>query len=259
VLGSTSGNQTVIINSPTTVNAAVTATGPITAAAVSATSLTVSGNTVLGTNSSQTVTINAATNLDAAVTATAPVTATAVTVTGTLTATGLLNVSGDAILGSSTSDYVTILGTTTFVSPVAFESDVTFPNGTTVTASSDTTLGTTAEDLLLVNAAATFTSGLQVDDELSVNNFLTVAGDTVLGNSSSDELIVNAAATFTGPFYLYDGSTVPSVSAVLDFQRQLGTGPVTTGSVLGAVLFTGWDGATYGTGAQIESVFTVSC
>jgi len=70
---------------------------------------------------------------------------------------------------------------------------------------------------------------------------------------------VNAAATFTGPFHVYGGSTVPSVSSVIEFQRRLGTGPVTTGTVLGAVLFTGWDGATYGFGAQIKSVFTVSC
>ena len=101
VLGSSSGSQTVTINSPMAVNAGVTVTGSLTASAVLATSLNVSGNTILGATSSQTVTIYAATNLAAPVTATAPVNAAAVTVTGTLTATG------NAVLGSSSSSSTT--------------------------------------------------------------------------------------------------------------------------------------------------------
>ena len=86
---------------------------------------------------------------------------------------------------------------------MAFEGGVTFPNGTSVTASSDTTLGTTADDLLLVKAAALFEAGLQVLDELRVDGLLAVAGDVELGNSSSDYLLVHAASTFTGPVSLY--------------------------------------------------------
>lgn len=292
VLGSTGGSQTLTVNGVTSFSAAVTASSAVT---VSGT-FTASGNTVLGSSSgSQTVTINSPATLNAAVTATAPVTAASVTVTGALTATGntvigsssgsssltvnapavfnapvevqdelsmpqgsLLNVSGDAILGGGSSDYVTINGVTTFTSAVAFEGSVTFSNETGVTASSDTVLGTTSEDVLLVNAAATFTGGLQVDDDLSIDSLLSVAGDTVLGNSSSDYLIVHATATFTGPVDVYGRSNVPANSSVIEFQRRLGTSAVTTGTVLGAVMFTGWDSATDAPGAEIRSVFTVS-
>ena len=119
-------------------------------------------------------------------------------------------------------------------------------------------MGTTADDLLLVKAAALFEAGLQVLDELRVDGLLAVAGDVELGNSSSDYLLVHAASTFTGPVSLYFDSTVLASSSVLRFQRRLSTAAVVTGTVLGAVLFTSWDGATDGPSAQIRSVFTVS-
>ena len=66
--------------------------------------------------------------------------------------------------------------------------------------------------------------------------------------------------TFTqGLTAMFGGSTVASASAVLQFQRQLGTAAVTAGTVLGAVQFTGWDSVVHATGAQIRSVFTVRC
>ena len=119
-------------------------------------------------------------------------------------------------------------------------------------------MGTTADDLLLVRAAALFEAGLQVLDELRVDGLLAVAGDVELGNSSSDYLVVHAASTFTGPVSLYSDSTVLASSSVLRFQRRLNTAAVVTGTVLGAVLFTSWDGTTDGPSAQIQSVFMVS-
>ena len=86
-----------------------------------------------------------------------------------------------------------------------------------------------------------------------------VTGSSTLGTMASDTLTVKAVASFTGgSTLLYGGSGVTSTPAVLGFQRSLGTAAVSTGTVLGQVQYTGWDGAVYGLGAQIQSVFTVS-
>ena len=176
----------------------------------------------------------------------------------------LLNVSGNAILGSTSRDSVEVNSVTTFKSAVAFEGPVVFPNGTSVTASSDATLGSTSQDLLTVNAVAMFTADVQVDNELFVDSFLTVARDAVFGNSSRDHLTVNAAATFHGPV-TFQGpvehrglNASLGSSSVIQFSRRLGYAPVVSGTVLGAMLFTGYDGATDGSTAQIRSMFTVS-
>lgn len=142
-----------------------------------------------------------------------------------------LTVNGSAILGSDSSDSIVINGVTTFKSGVAFQGPVTLPSGTSVTPSSD---------------------------QLVVNSLLTASGSAVLGTSSNDSLTVNAAATFLGSVtYRTDGST-PATSSVIQFSRRLGTNAVVTGTVLGALLFTGWDGATDASNAQIRSVHTVS-
>ena len=170
----------------------------------------------------------------------------------------LLNVSGNAILGSTSRDSVVVNSATTFKSAVAFQGPVVFPNGTSVTASSDATLGSTSQDLLTVNAVAMFTADVQVDNELFVDSLLTVTRDSVFGNSSSDHLTVNAAAAFYGPVEHRGVSTNSAISAVIQFSRRLGNAQVATGTVLGAMLFTGYDGAADGSTAQIRSVFTVS-
>lgn len=88
---------------------------------------------------------------------------------------------------------------------------------------------------------------------------LQVLGGSTIGTTASDTFTVNAVATFTsGSTLLYGGSGVLATSAILEFQRRLSTSAVTTGTLLGQVRFTGWDGAVYGLGAQIRSVFTVS-
>ena len=142
-----------------------------------------------------------------------------------------LTVNGDAVLGSDSSDSVVVNGVTTFKSGVAFEGPVTLPSGTSVTPSSD---------------------------QLVVNNLLTAGGSALLGTSSTDSLTVNAAATFFGPTNYRSDSSTPATSSVIQFSRRLGANAVATGTVLGAVLFTGWDGATSGSTAQIRSVHTVS-
>ena len=139
-----------------------------------------------------------------------------------------------------------------------FAGSVIFPPGTVLNASSDTAIGSTSEDQLTVNAAAVFLAALQAEDEVQIGSLLDVLGDTVLGNSSSDHCMLNCAASFTGPVDLLGTSYLPNDAAVMGFQRKLGNLPVATGTVLGGVLFSGWDGATQGPGAQIRSVYTVS-
>ena len=240
------------IGSSLTINSATAISAPVTAAAVTVNgALTASGTTVLGSSSGTTsLTVNSAAVFSAPVTVQNGV---------NLPRGSLLNVSGDAVLGSSQQDRLLVNSATVFTAAVAFEGGVSFLNSTQgSTIPGDTTLGTSAADVLTVNAEAMFMAGVQVDEYLSIYSFLNVDGDTVLGNSSSSDLIVHAAAVFTGPVNAYSGSAVPSQSSTLRFQRRLGTAAVAAGTVLGAVLFTGWDGATEAAGAQIRSVFTVS-
>lgn len=174
----------------------------------------------------------------------------------------VLNVSGTAILGAAMTDDLQVYAAATFNSPVNFASSVSFPPGvvfgTMLNATSDTAIGTCSDDTLTVNAAAVFLAALQAEDEVQIGSLLQVSGDTVLGNNSMDQCSLHCAASFTGPVDLVGTSSVPSDASVMSFERQLGGLPVTSGTVLGQILFAGWDGAAQGTGAAIRSVYTVS-
>lgn len=209
----------------------------------------VAGDAVLGSSTSGTLTVNSPTYLNAPV---------QVRTQLTMADGSTLNVSGNAVLGSDSADIITVNGVTTFKSAVAFQGPVVFPNGTTVPTSNITTLGSSSQDLLTVNALATFTAAVRANTELYVNSLLTVRGGTILGNSSSDQLMINAAATFVGPTIYRSSSLAPANSSVIQFSRRLGSGPVSTGTVLGTLLFTGFDGAIDAAAAQIRSVYTVS-
>ena len=211
--------------------------------------MAVAGDTELGSSTGSSLTVNSPTYLNAPV---------QVRTQLTVSEGSTLNVSGNAILGGDSTDIITVNGVTTFRSAVAFQGPVLFPNGTGVPASNITTLGSTSQDSLTVNALATFTAAVRANTELYVNSLLTVRGGTVLGNSSSDQLMINAAATFVGPTDYRSGSLTPANSSVIQFSRKLGSGPVTTGTVLGTLLFTGFDGAIDAAVAQIRSVYTVS-
>ena len=246
VLGSNSGSHTLTVNAATALTSAVTASAAVTVAGT----LTALGSTVLGSSSSSTgsVTVNSPAVFVAPVQVQKQL---------NVPDGALLNVSGNAILGSDSRDSIVINGATVFKSAVAFQGTVVFPNGTNVVATSDTTLGTDSQDLLTVNALALFSADVQVDNELYVDSLLTVARDAVFGNSSKDHLTVNAAATFLGPADFRSLSTTPARPSVIRFSRRLGNAPVTTGTVLGSMLFTGYDGATDGSTAQIRSIYTV--
>lgn len=211
--------------------------------------IVVAGDTVLGNSTSGTLTVNSPTYLKAPV---------QVQTQLTMGDSSTLNVSGNAVLGSDSTDIITVNGVTTFKSAVAFQGPVVFPNGASAPASNITMLGNSSQDLLTVSGLATFAAAVRANTELYVNSLLTVRGSTILGNSSSDQLIVNAAATFVGPTVYRSSSLTPANSSVVQLSRSLGSGPVSAGTVLGRVLFTGFDGAIDAAAAQISSVYTVS-
>ena len=71
-------------------------------------------------------------------------------------------------------------------------------------------------------------------------------------------LLIYATTTFSAGFQMFSNSSTAASGAVLGFQRQNGAAAVTSGFVLGSILFSGYDGSVEGTTAQIRSVFTVS-
>ena len=137
-----------------------------------------------------------------------------------------------------------------------------------VSVAGNTVLGSSSSSSLTVNSPATFNevvqaASLQVSGSSTLGSAqaasLQVSSSSTLGTTASDTLTVKAVARFTaGSTLLYGSSGDSSTSAVLGFQRRLGTAAVSAGTVLGQVQFTGWDGIVDGLGAQIRSVFTVS-
>ena len=145
---------------------------------------------------------------------------------------GSLWVSGDISLGDNSTSSLSVYAVTTFES---------------------TASPITSNAAIIANAAVTANAALTVTGPFQVQ------GAAVIGTSPSNTLTLNAVATFTaGKTLLYSNAAVTSSSAVLAFQRRLATAAVATGTVLGQIQFTGWDGVVYGLGAQLRSVFTVS-
>jgi len=69
--------------------------------------------------------------------------------------------------------------------------------------------------------------------------------------------LIRAMTTLAGSFGLYSNNVTAAGGAVLGFQRQNGAGAVSSGFVLGSILFSSYDGSVEGPTAQICSVFTV--
>ena len=218
-------------------------------------STTLNGNTVLGSSSGgQTLIVNALTTFAATA---GPITANAAVIAN----------QGLTVAGSTT-----LLQGSTVVGTAA--------GGQTLTINAATIFSASAGSVT-ANAAVTANQGLTVRGSTMMTGNTTCNGSTVLGNSSSDYCTVNCAASFagpssftgpssfigpstftgpasyTGPVALLGPSTLPSSSSSVTFQRRLGPAPVVTGTALGQLLFTGWDGAADGVGAAIRSVYTV--
>jgi len=89
-------------------------------------------------------------------------------------------------------------------------------------------------------------------------NAFSALGNTIIGTSSTNTLTIYATTTFNASFQMYSNNATAANGAVLGFQRQNAGSPVTSGFVLGTILFSGYDGSIQGATAQIRSVFTVS-
>jgi len=101
---------------------------------------------------------------------------------GDLTASGDFALTGNAVfasnvtLGNTSTDVITIGGTSTFNAPVIANANVT--------------LGNASGDALAVNATSTFSAPVTANANVVFNN------NTTLGNASTDALTVGATSTF---------------------------------------------------------------
>ena len=166
----------------------------------------------------------------------------------TLSSTGsTLTAAGSTVLGTTGSQTLTVNAATTFAS--------TAP----ITANGNVTLGASSSQVLMVPASSTFSAPVVANAAVSVsyNNTFSSLGNTVIGSNSSNTLLILATTTLVGSFGLYSNSSTAASGAVLGFQRQNGAAAVTSGFVLGSILFSGYDGSVEGSTAQIRSVFTV--
>ena len=204
------------------IQAPLQVTGYSTLASTQAASLEVLGSSTLGTTQAASLQVSGSSTLGSAQVAS-------------------LQVSGSSTLGSTQAASLQVRGSTTLDSTQAASMRVL---GSSILASTQ--------------AASLQVSGSSILSDTQAAS-LQVLSSSTIGTTASDTLTVNAVARFTaGSTLLYGSSGVLATSAILGFQRSLGTSAVSTGTVLGQVQFTGWDGAVDGLGAQIRSVFTVS-
>ncbi|KAL3159983.1 hypothetical protein ABBQ38_010371 [Trebouxia sp. C0009 RCD-2024] len=199
--------------------------------------LSVTGNTQLGSTGTNTLTVNAATNLAGPVTASAPV---------TVTSGNAFTASGNVALGTDSSNTVSVSSPTTFSSPAS------------LTANGNTVLGAGPTQTLTVRATSTIVAPVTANAAVTIsnNNPLSALGNVVIGTSSTNTLAIFATTTFNTGFQMYSNSATSSSGPVLGFQRQNNGGAVTSGFVLGSILFSGYDGSVQGPTAQIRSQFT---
>lgn len=232
------GNVVIVSTGSVVVQAPLQVTGRSTLGSTQATSLQVTGSSTLGSAQAASLQVLGTSTLGTTQAASLQVLG-----NSTLGNTGAasLQVTGSSTLGSTQVTSLQVLGISTLGSTQATLLQVT----------GSSTLGTTQAASLQVLGASTLASTQAAS--------LQVVGSSTLGSMASDTVTVNAVANFTGgSTVLYGGSGVVSTPAVLVFQRRLSTSAVNTGTILGQVQFTGWDGAVNGLGAQIRSVFTVS-
>ena len=99
-----------------------------------------------------------------------------------------LTASGNTVLGSGSSNSLTVNAAANFMAAVTYSNALTVAG--LLTASGNTVLGTSASNTLTVNAASTFNAAA------TIIGAWTAQGNSVLGTSSSNTLVVNAASTF---------------------------------------------------------------
>ncbi|KAL3157972.1 hypothetical protein ABBQ32_012372 [Trebouxia sp. C0010 RCD-2024] len=243
--------------------------------------LSIAGNTVIGTTSSDTLAVNAAITFAAAVIANAPV---------SITAGNSLAALGNTVIGTDASNTLTVAAVTTFGAAVIANAPVTVSAGNAFAASGNVVLGTNSSNTVSVSSPTTFSTsaaltangnvilGAGPTQTLTVKatstlaapvtanaavtipngNLFSALGNVVVGTSSANTLAIYATTTFNTGLQMYSSSATASNSAVMGFQRQNNGGAVTSGFTLGSILFSGYDGSVQGPTAQIRSQFTAS-
>ena len=236
------------------VNAAATFEADTSIAA----SLAAHGDVTLGDSSTNRLTVNAQTTFASSsdpIIANAPIAA-----KSDLDVSGTTVLSGNTTVGSNSSQTLNILANIIFSSTAAVTANAP------VTINANTKLGSSSSQALTVQATSSFTAPMTVTAAMSVNpgSSFSALGNAVLGSDSSNTVTVFATANFssgmsTRSLQLYSNSSAPSSAAALGFQRQSAAGAVASGTTLGSILFSGYDGTDQAPTAQIRSQQTVSC
>ena len=205
-------------------------------------SLTVDGNTILGTDTNTQLTVNANTEFKDKVDMDLSLNVDgAVTLNTTLDVDGATTLNGNVTLGDDADDTVTVEGNTVFNANATFD-DAIIANG-------NTTIGSANDDVLTVNANTTFVDKVVVSETLSVTNAASFAntvsvtgaatfsdtvtvtnatslnGDVTLGDAADDELIVNANTGFVNNVEIgSDGTDALNVNATSTFNNNVTIG-----------------------------------
>ncbi|EMR6006980.1 hypothetical protein WJW27_003730 [Escherichia coli] len=145
------------------------------------------------------------------------------TLASNITASGNLNVHGNTTLGETPENTIVVNGKSTFKSNIVVDGTSTL-NGDTLasnvttsgnlTVHSNTILGDTAENTIVVNGKSTFHSTVDVDGDgtfksnlvvngnstfesnIVVDGETTLNGNTILGDTAENTIVVNGASTF---------------------------------------------------------------
>lgn len=213
VIGTSGGNNTLIVHSASTFNSTAL----------------FNGNVTIGDASTDTLTIASTSSFAAPVTFAAPVA-----------------MNGNVTIGDASTDTLTVTSTSTFVSPVIMNGNVTLGdapadailfNGTStfaatapvtmngnLTVKGNTTIGDAVGDTLTVVSTATFsnpvifngnmTVGDAAADTLTVTSTSTFAspvtfnGNVTIGDAVTDTLNITSTATFTNPVIMNGNVTI---------------------------------------------------
>ena len=170
--------------------------------------VSVTGNSVIGISSTQSLTINAATTFSAAITANAPL---------TVATDSNFSALGSTVLGNSSSNALAVYASTTFAAPVIATAPVTVTSGNAFSALGNVLIGSTNANSLLVNANATFNGAATFSQSVQLfSNSSTASSGAVLGFQRT----IVAAAISTGftlggvLFSGYDGSVQGPIAQI---------------------------------------------
>jgi len=222
-----------------TINGALNVTGPVTVDALTADSLTVTGNSTLaGVTSTGTFRVNGAAQVTGTLNVTGNTTLAAVTGTN-MRANGTLTVTGNSTLAAVTATNTQINGTL----DVTGISDLNQVSANALNVTGNTTLAGVTGTVLNVTGNTTLAgvtgTSLRVNGAAEVTGTLNVTGNSTLAAVTGTSLRVNGAAQVTGTLNVTGNSTLAAVTGTslrVNGNTQLtGTLNVTGNSTLAAV------------------------